>query len=239
MKIIVQARQLKDLKDFSDPYFELSELTTGSVKLTRKNTGHNHSIKLSIENLNPFTAQTIYWSAERGFIVAANLTSSRDSDAFYRFYCGCFEGALVSFARGGQDNCALVLYGATLIDGLDVENVNEIMRTSVLLDKFLPGYLNVTRKALDAKITLMEGLSPLDSLSSLEKQVDLLTILVLSLARKQPPSEQPAWLDELEEVFSGTSSVDESDLEAAVKSMSVYKAHIRALQNQYFKDRNG
>ena len=239
MKIIVQARQLEDVKDVKDPYFEIAEIKPESIKLSRKNAGSDHSIMLSMSDLKPFSAMTLYWSSEHGFIVASNLTASRDSDAFYRFHYGCNEGALASFARGGRNDCALVLYGTTFTKGAEIENVSGFMRTGVLLDKFLPGYLNATSKARDAKVTLMEGLSPLDSLASLEKQVDLLTMLVLSLARKQPVDEQPTWLDELEEVFNNTASVQEEGLEKAIKSMGEYKAHIRTLQEEYFKARNG
>lgn len=116
-------------------------------------------------------------------------------------------------------------------DSQGVTTPREYLRT---LDSELDAFV----KKIKAKRQLLSGLTPTDSLSALEKQVDLLTMLVLSLARKQPTAEQPAWLDELETVFNNTSSVQEDALEKAVTSMGEYKARIRALQEEYFKNRS-
>ena len=93
------------------------------------------------------------------------------------------------------------------------------------------------RKRNGAKLELISKINPLDSLAAMEKQVDLLTLLVLTLAAKQPKDEQPEWLDALNTVFSETGSIDEGNIEASIKSMGDYKAHIRQLQEQYFKNR--
>ena len=121
--------------------------------------------------------------------------------------------------------------GATYMEAEALAFPREFIKT---LDPELRAFVTKSK----AKRKLLSGLTPTDSLSALEKQVDLLTMLVLSLARKQPVAEQPAWLDELETVFVDTSSVQEDALEKAVASMGEYKAHIRALQEEYFRNRS-
>ena len=94
------------------------------------------------------------------------------------------------------------------------------------------------RKRNAAKIELIGKINPLDSLAAMEKQLDLLTMLVLTLATKQPSNEQPEWLPALTTIFDQTTSVDEASIEAAIKSLGSYKAHIRELQETYFKNRS-
>lgn len=89
-----------------------------------------------------------------------------------------------------------------------------------------------------AKTELIHQLNPLDSLAAMEKQVDLLTMLLLSLARKQPKDEQPDWLPALESAFDGASSVDDDTAQAAIASLGKYKARVRGLQATYFQKRD-
>jgi hypothetical protein len=98
--------------------------------------------------------------------------------------------------------------------------------------------LRVLAQRYKAKRKLLAHINTADSLAALEMQVDILTGLVLSLARKQPTNEQPSWLEELEAVFNDTTSVSENALKEAVKSTGAYKARIRALQEEYFRDRS-
>lgn len=113
----------------------------------------------------------------------------------------------------------------------DVQTLDILAAAHPLVADLVASYFHKQR--------LVSKINPLDSLASLEKQVDLLTKLVISLARKQPITEQPEWLNELETVFMDTSSVKETDLEKSIVSIRKHKSHIRALQDVYFKAKNG
>jgi len=95
------------------------------------------------------------------------------------------------------------------------------------------------RRRNAAKLELVAKINPLDSLSALEKQLDLLTALVLTLAAKQPKDEQPEWLESLSQTYAATASVEPLNIDKAIRSMGDYKAHVREVQDQYFKSRSG
>ena len=109
--------------------------------------------------------------------------------------------------------------------------------TADIVNTYFPGYADLRLKWRKAKTALVYGVSPLDSLAALERQVDLLTMLVLTLAQQQPSDEQPPWLPQLSEVFGQTSSVSEESVISAIAAMKDYKSHIRSLQKEYFKKR--
>lgn len=214
----------------TDSYFEISRVGTGADVPMQK---------VSKDSI-PEDGRVVYFWSHYGFglVPALDYDDARDSAAFYSTKYGCPEGAVMTIARRGS-TCVLVATAYCHAESDFV--IRQVPGPSIeLVDEFIPGFSATARaKKSRAKMELVRHLNPLDSLAALEKQVDLLTMLVLSLARKQPAAEQPAWLDELETVFNDTSSVQEDALEKAVASMGEYKSHIRALQDVYFRAKNG
>ncbi len=220
------------------PLFVIRE-TENCFVIERVGTGRDIPAQEIKKESIPEDGRVVYFWSHYGFglVPALDYDDSRDSGAFYTSKYGCPEGAVLTIARRGA-TCVLVITSLCHAESDFV--IRQVPGPSIeLVDEFIPGFSTAARaKKSRAKMELVRQINPLDSLTAIEKQVDLLTMLVLSLARKQPTAEQPAWLDELETVFSATSSVQEGSLEKAVESMGEYKAHIRALQEEYFHNRS-
>ena len=236
--IVIRTQGVKDFKSLTTPVFIIEETDTSFV-VTREHSNNRETCTILKKDVPDDNRAVYFWSHfGLGLVEANDYDSSRDSSAFYMYKYGCPEGPIIAVARRGD--VAVLVCGPTCHAKSDFV-IRQVPGPSIkLVDEFIPGFSATARaKKSRAKMELIRQVNPLDSLSALEKQVDLLTMLVLSLARKQPAAEQPAWLDELETVFNDTSSVQEDALEKAVASMGEYKSLLRALQDVYFKAKNG
>lgn len=88
--------------------------------------------------------------------------------------------------------------------------------------------------AISAKIALIKGLSTLDSLSELEKQVDLLTLLVIQLASKAGPKDTPPWFASFAAAVTPGLSTARNGEAYCIEEVGAHKQAIRDLQATYF-----
>lgn len=214
-------------------YFRVDNITNTSCDLRYTDTkGTSYTISLSSEMLSEYEVLTVYYSTTNGLLPVKNTYSSRDSGAFYRDYYNVQPSPTASFAKG-QEALALVLYGPTLLDQwTPIQNLPEKnMPNAELLDVMLPGFASVYGRKQLAKAELMRHISPLDSLSALEKQVDMLTEIIYNNINNIP---QPTWATELFARVNEYSSTSNRDPSEILNEITTTKSKLRALQQEYF-----
>ena len=90
-----------------------------------------------------------------------------------------------------------------------------------------------------AKIELLRKINPLDSLASLEKQVDLLSALVIQLAGLVPGHEAIGLVVQVQHIIDDASANAGKTDEQTVASVMSFKTSLRQAQADYFATRDG
>ena len=90
-----------------------------------------------------------------------------------------------------------------------------------------------------AKIELLRKINPLDSLASLEKQVDLLSALVIQLAGLVPGHEAIGLVEQVQHIIDDASANAGKTDEQTVASVMSFKTSLRQAQADYFATRDG
>ena len=89
------------------------------------------------------------------------------------------------------------------------------------------------------KIALLRKLNPLDSLAALEKQVDLLSALVVQLAALVPGHEAIELVEQLQHIIDEASANAGKTDEQIVAGVMSFKTALRQAQADYFAARDG
>ena len=89
-----------------------------------------------------------------------------------------------------------------------------------------------------AKRRLLAQVKPEESIAALEKQVDLLSELVLNIANLIPEEERPEWLSDFATQFELTRSTKFKGSNAAVTDVFSHKSQVRNIQATYFDQRS-
>ena len=96
------------------------------------------------------------------------------------------------------------------------------------------GSLSVKNKA---KRRLLSQIKAEDSLAALEKQVDLLSQLVVAMAQSLPSDQRPTWVDSFQANLSKDTSTQFMGEVASVSDIHDHKTRMRTLQAAYFAQR--
>jgi hypothetical protein len=238
--IVIKAKVLAETPSPEDVFQEPALIVApdgGGYRLTRLNFGPAASVTITVGDVAPWGREVYYWSVYGdGFIKASNYEDSRDYDAFMRSRFGCSEGPVFVAARGGADELAVVTFVPTFTElPYTVHGYGPAIGAVELV---IPGYLNSQRaKANKAKRDLLEKVNPVAMLSEMEKQIDLLSALVVDLAEKQPEAERPAWLPQFKAVLAQNSAVQFKGPDAALADIAERKQNMRDLQRLYFEER--
>ena len=88
-----------------------------------------------------------------------------------------------------------------------------------------------------AKRRLLSQVKAEDSLAALEKQVDLLSQLVVAMAQSLPSDQRPTWLDSFQANLSQDTSTQFMGEVASVSDIHDHKTRMRTLQAAYFAQR--
>ena len=188
----------------------------------------SHTVKL--DDLNDNQSVTIKLSnTYREFVQYPNIFNSRDTRTFYENYYQIASDFSIIVAKHSEDIVILV-YGNIGENLTDSEIITEYGMWLDIMQKHLPLYAESYRKKKDAKVNLMRQVSPLDSISYLEKQVDILSMLVLMLIENK----EPEWLPLFQTVLSETTSVSDTTIDKMIEKLYTEKMRIRDLQSVYF-----
>ena len=107
-----------------------------------------------------------------------------------------------------------------------------------VLPNIFPGSDKLGTRNL-AKIELLRKINPLDSLASLEKQVDLLSVLVIQLAGLVPGHEVIGLVEQVQHIIDEASANAGKTDEQTVTSVMSFKTALRQAQADYFATRDG
>ena len=206
----------------------------------RLNAGDGAALRLSAADFQPWQYKYFYWSFTKGgFLQADDFANSRDGDAFMRSHRGCHEGPILTVARGEANELFVVVSQPTHTD-LPFTVYEKFGSSTSILGDVIPGFLDGPfMRSVIAKNDLIEQVNPMSMLAEQEKQIDLLSMLVISLAEKQPEDERPDWLSRFKTIIERESSLQFKGPAKAIEDIGERKAHIRSLQEQYFKTKNG
>ena len=89
-----------------------------------------------------------------------------------------------------------------------------------------------------AKRRLLSQVKAEDSLAALEKQVDLLSQLVMAMAQSLPSDQRPTWLDSFQTNLSQDTSTQFMGEVVSVADIHAHKTRMRTLQSAYFAQRS-
>ena len=107
-----------------------------------------------------------------------------------------------------------------------------------VLPNIFPGSDKLGTRNL-AKIELLRKINPLDSLASLEKQVDLLSVLIIQLAGLVPGHEAIGLVEQVQCIIDEASANAGKTDEQTVASVMFFKTSLRRAQADYFATRDG
>lgn len=85
-----------------------------------------------------------------------------------------------------------------------------------------------------AKRPLLARVNTIDTVAELEKQVDMLSAMVIALMDKQPAADQPAWFATFKQMIAASSSLQFKTIDECLADVNGIKSGIRALQTVYF-----
>lgn len=167
------------------------------------------------------------------------IANNRDTDSVIRTKYRADPNQLIGLVyKDNVDTIIISLLPSISIpdDAGDVEFILDSSNVSVLdkLKKYFPDIAKQCDTILAKRVVLMEA-NPMDSLASLEVQVDLLTMILFDLIEKQPVDEQPSWFVNVKETFSKVSTLSLKPMDKLLQEVVKQKTFIRNLQKDYFE----
>lgn len=238
MKIAVRSTLYSELDLERDAnltgYFSVDRVTETSCNLRYTDKyATSYSIAISADMLEDYEVGSILYSPARGLMYTKNTYNSKDYMVFYKEHYGVVDNPSARLAKSPM-GVALVLYGPTAAGNWTPESnlPQKNMPNHELIDTLLPGFSEVYGKRISAKAALMLEISALDSLSALEKQVDMLTEIVYNNING---ISQPDWAFELfrqVDTYSAAHTKPSSDILLEITST---KSKLRKLQKEYFE----
>jgi len=237
--IILRNLFIESATECRDPLIVIRKDHQPGFVLSRINAGSDDAeLRVMPTDIEPWGRKVYFWSFYgTGFVEGVGYEDSRDYDALMRSRFGCAEGPVLVVARGGGEELVLVVSQPANTD-LPFVRYDKFGPSIDAVDTVIPGFAKSARAlANKAKRDLLGQINPISILAEQEKQIDLLSLLVIALAEKQPEDERPEWLPQFKAVIEQGSSLQFKGPARAIEDIAERKAHIRALQAQYFKIR--
>lgn len=216
-----------------------AEAVDGGCMLSMFNAGGSGETHLVRTEDFPDESRTpVFWShSGRGFIFRPDAIRWRDLQNYLAYFDGCTDGAIGTICK--VDGELFLIFGLPVF-AVGLETIaGEGGESSVAtLNKIVPGYIDRPVVKIErAKADLVREINPLDVLSDLEKQIDLLTSLVLLLADSVPKANLPDWLGAFKDMNAANSSLQFSGVQAAIAATVETKSKLRKAQSVYFETR--
>lgn len=241
--VIVQSRQFQSKADADDA----SEVNALEIKLTTKGvtllkaslaSGKTTSFKLSLKDrFVPWSGALIYWSALGEFIYVTDIVSNPYREVMLRAQQSGSPVVEIGWGETAQD-LVIVSFVPTIYAG-EAKNFPYVGRAIDFIDAVMPGFADRRKPLIDARKALLSRMNPFDNLADLEKQVDLLSHLVIAMAKVIPEYELPSWFGQLESIMDKQSSLQFKTVEENLGNIDRTKTSIRESQRTFFKGRDG
>lgn len=237
--IVLKTQFVDAPESYNAPLLVITKGSDGYI-VAHSKAGTGMPVEVRAKDIEQWGRKVYYWSMYGdGFIEATGYEDSRDYDAFMRSRFGCPDGPAFVAARGGADELVIVAVQPTYTD-LEYNHHLQHGPTIEAIEPFIPGYLTSSRAVANkAKRDLLEKISPINLLAEQEKQIDLLSMLVVELAEKQPESERPEWLPAFKAMLEENSSLQFKGPAGALADIADRKSSMREIQRAYFVQRAG
>jgi hypothetical protein len=238
-KIIIQARLFKEIPSKNDVSEKLVDikLNNGFIELRRLNSGFDERVFVldPKKYFKPWTGAIIYWSGYGDFLYEDDMYENPNKDAYMRYAYACHEGYVCGVGWGETENdLAMICFKPCVYSGI-FTNHPKPDKAPNIIDSVIPGFAEKRLGYIDPKRNLIKDISSLDSLSSLEKQVDILSLLVFEMYKKLDNKQN--WFEEFENTVMENSSLSFKNLEDNINNFAKVKQKLRNLQVKYFENR--
>ena len=240
MKIVNKNVVLKedDADVINTTYVKIESIDGGCVLSMFNAGGNGEQLLVKTEDFPEESRTPIFWSRSgSGFILRPDAPRWRDLESYLAYNFGCRDGAVGVICKVDGE-LYLIFVVPILLVGLESIAAAGNESSIESLDKIIPGYTKRQNIMADrAKTDLLSEINPVDVLSDLEKQVDLLTSLVLTLADSVPKANLPEWVGSFKAMHTANSSLQFSGEQSAIAATFATKAKLRKAQARYFETR--
>lgn len=193
------------------------------------------------DDFGPHDYRIAFWSQTYKKYFVRTLDEARNQISVKQLMLenlGCFAGIELVVARGGNDEFILVCYDSGYTEE-EHKVVSSYKTLFDILNTFILGFYDSPAwKLLQAKKTLITDINHLSSITFMEKQLDILTGLVISLVERLPQNEQPTYLDALKNIIVTSNAYKYKGIESSLEEILQEKNKIRAIQEAYFQKRD-
>jgi hypothetical protein len=229
----------EDTEVIQTPYLKIENVGDNCLLSMFNAGGSGEQLLVKPEDFPAESRTPVFWSRSgRGFILRPDATRWRDLQNYLAYFDGCRDGAIGTICK--IDGELYLLFTVPMLVTGFVPQQGDGNESSIeTLNKIVPGYTQrQVVKEERAKADLMREINPVDILSDLEKQVDLLTALVVALADVAPAGSLPSWFDAFKAVHVANTSTQFKGAEGALLDIAATKSKIRGLQTSLYSVRN-
>lgn len=225
-----------------DAQFILTQIPNGFVVLDKQSGQSFEFDKTKLEfapdiaylTRNIWGAPVLFWQSEVGH--------TRDG---YSSIClrkkinmAAMQAAYAMFCVDELGDAHAIIYGDTFVeqttDLVEFEPVDGTATGCDLFEAKIPGikaFMNYSR----AKVAALARFNPVDAVSGLENQIDLLTAAVKLLIEEMPADKRPAWWPAFEVAALGdNASFAMRGIDNAIGNVEAEKVKARETQNAFF-----
>jgi hypothetical protein len=243
MKVIIQGDALTDADISNTSTIKTRHLILtpidGGCNISMFNGGSDSSILKIVESeQEEGCIRRVFWSLTRKiFVVVDDLYRWRDEKTFLREILSCVDDIILTIIKA-NGNVYLVTGSSCYCKGFDFSiEKGPISDATVYVDKFEPGFSQSPIVLKKSKwLTVTSQMNVLDNAFDLEKQVDLLSNIVLSLVDNAATGnyQKPAWLEDFRNMVNTYTSLKFQPEEQSITDVSNTKNKIRTAQQDYF-----
>lgn len=224
--------------DPKDVEFSVS-CTSSAITIAR--VGTDISVSLTLADLADYQGgAVVHWSKVYGFVLsdADSLINDKELDAYLAYARNVEKNVAAIVMNEAGTEAAAVFYAPISYDG-DAILSDKSCSTAEAVEAVFPGSLERRMRFRNAKVELLRKVGAHDSLSALEKQVDLLTSLVVQLAQLVPAESRLTLASKLDQLLMGTGSNQGKDDDEVIEKVAQFKGLMRSCQSEYFARRDG
>lgn len=199
------------------------------------------TISVSLSEVAEFKGgAVVHWSPVYGFLTSSadHLINDKDLDSYLSYARNVDRNVAAIVLNEQGTEAAAVFYGVIDCDG-EVILSEKNCATAAAIEQVFPGVYASRMRFRNAKVELLRKVGSHDSLSALEKQVDLLTSLVVQLAQHVPAESRPALASKLQQLVTSTGSNQGKTDDEVIEKVASFKSLMRSYQAEYFAQRDG
>lgn len=209
--------------------------------ITIARVGADVAMSLSLADLAKYQGgAVVHWSKVYGFIIsdADSLINDKELDAYLGYARNVEKNVAAVVLNEAGTEAAAVFYAPIRYDG-DAILSNKSCSTAEAVEAVFPGSLERRMRFRNAKVELLRKIGAHDSLSAMEKQVDLLSKLVVHLAELVPGADGIQLVGKLRQLVEQVGANEGKTDDQVFEKIIDFKAHMRSAQAAYFAQREG